>query len=141
MYMKSLFATLALALTITSAHAGFTSDVPVTIDNENNLAYGNMVSARFSDNSEELIGCGVRNYAFSDGFEYSWGFCQARIDAETSKICSTTNPALLDKMSNINDFSYISFGWDENDECTNVGFSTQSQYIPEFKDKKEKKNK
>lgn len=140
MFIKSILATMVLSFCISTASAGSTSEVPVTIDTENSIAYGNMVSARFSDNPDEIIGCGVRHYAFADGTEYSWGFCQARVEPGVVKLCSTTNPVLLDKMSNINDFSYISFGWDENDECTNVGFSTQSQYIPEFKgkDKKDK---
>ncbi|MCW8856413.1 MAG: hypothetical protein OQJ95_03545 [Kangiella sp.] len=141
MFLRSILTVMALSLCATSANAGSTSEVPVTIDTENSIAFGNMVTARFSDNPDEIIGCGVRHYAFADGTEYSWGFCQARVEPGVLQLCSTTNPVLLDKMSNINDFSYISFGWDENDECTNVGFSTQSQYIPEFQDKKDKKNK
>lgn len=139
MKIKALFITLFASAAI---NAGTSTDVPVTIDTEARTASGNMLTARFSENEFESIGCGVREFANTDGsFNFSWGFCQARLEEDANVVCSTQNPQLLDKMAAINDFSFVTFRWDENNECEYVGFSTQSQYIPEFKDKKDKKDK
>ena len=43
-------------------------------------------------------------------------------------------PELVITMAATADFSFITFNWDENDECTRIGFSTQSFYLPELDD-------
>ena len=90
------------------------------------FAFGDMASARFANNDIEFIGCGIR--VFSGGF--SFGFCQAR-DADGQRgFCSTEDPELLAAMHATSDNSFLTFAWDENEECTRIGFSTQSFYIP-----------
>ena len=137
MKMVKMMAAFALVLWAPFSMAGAVIDIPVTIDNETMMASGNMKTARFSANEQEQIGCGTRASETSAGV-FQWGFCQARIDEATTAFCSTDNPELVDKIRNINDYSFVSFRWNEEGFCTYLGFSTQSQYIPEYKDKKAK---
>ena len=96
-----------LTLFMGTLDAGFTQPAPVEIDFDNRFAVGDMVTARFSENEFELIGCGIRKIEISD-----------------TEV-----------------FSFVTFSWNEDGECTRIGNSTQSFYIPEFKDKKDKKDK
>lgn len=141
MKIKTVLLGTVVSLASASTFAGQIVDVPVDIDLDNRLAVGNMTTARFSENEFEAIGCGVRQWAFPDGTSFSWGFCQAKVEEGANQLCTTQNPELLDTMKASSDFAFVTFRWDENDECTYVGFSTQSQYIPELKDKKDKKDK
>lgn len=121
--------------------AGFTQPAPVevTINQDGSgSASGDMVTARFADNDVELIGCGIRAFFLPDGTNYQTGFCQARDADEASGVCYTDNAVLLDALKAGADYSFITFEWDENEECTRIGFSTQSFYIPEHTDKKGK---
>lgn len=127
---------LGLALVAPSAHAGLAQPAPVMLDLVNRSATGDMVTARFSANAFEFIGCGVRAVLLSDGSVFRFGFCQAGIAEDVTFTCFTENPALVDRMTDGNDFSFITFGWNADGECTRVGFSTQSFYVPEFKTKK-----
>lgn len=111
---------------------GVATDFPVEVDLDNKFAAGNMVSARFSDNDVELIGCGVRYFDDGAGGTFAFGFCQATNAAEESLFCSTTNLDLVAAIRSIADFSFISFSSDDIDECTRIGNSTQSFYIPEI---------
>ncbi len=139
MRLKTLLITL---FATTAINAGTVVEVPVTIDMDAKTATGNLTGARFSDNEFESIGCGVREIAPTDGSTgFSWGFCQARVEEDNNVVCFTQNPVLLDKMAAMNDYSYVVFRWDDNIQCEYIGFSTQSQYIPEYKDKKDKKDK
>jgi hypothetical protein len=108
----------------------------VVIDSEEQTAGGLMGTARFSDVPEEFIGCGVR-HTLVDGALDSWGWCIATKDSETSVRCKALDPELIDKMADLNHYSYVVFGWDDNGECTHFGFSTQSGQIPGFKDIKD----
>ena len=51
--------------------------------------------------------------------------------------CFTFDPRLIETMRAQNSYSFITFGWQENDqggfECFRVGFSTQSFYLPDKK--------
>ncbi len=40
----------------------------------------------------------------------------------------------MDAVNALNDFSYIVFRWIANGDCTSVGNSTQSIYLPNLKD-------
>jgi hypothetical protein len=97
------------------------------------MALGDMVTARFSDNDIEVIGCGTRMWTTGTP-TFRWGFCQVRDAANVNQLCFTENPDLLDMMKSTADYSFITFAWDADGECTHVGFSTQSFYIPDFRD-------
>lgn len=116
------------------AHAGFTQPAPVDVTlngDGSGMASGDMVTARYAENDIELIGCGVRIYDLGGGNTFEWGFCQAEdIDGERG-FCNITSQKLIDAVKSTNDYSYVVFEWDSNGECTQVGFSTQSFYIPE----------
>ena len=130
MKIKYLLPTAALTLLAGVAFGGFSNTGSVEIDLDNRLAFGNQLGAKVSDNDIELIGCGIR--VFDDGVNppFSFGFCQA-VDSEgVGASCTTTNGNLLDAMKATSAFAFIVFNWDENDECTHIGFSTQSFYIP-----------
>ncbi len=118
-----------------TVHAGAVIPSPVLVDLDNMFAQGNQVTARFADNDTDLIGCGVR--VFDDGIsQFSFGFCQATDSDEENIVCFTQNPNLLETMRANSDFAFITFNWQDDGfggfECTRVGFSTQSFYIPDF---------
>jgi hypothetical protein len=123
----------ALSLVISTASAGTVQPAPVMIDLDNMQAQGDMATARFSDNEFEFIGCGVRQFDDGSGGDFTFGFCQARVADDAGIVCVTLRSSLIDAMKSIGDYSFITFGWDENGDCTRVGISTQSFYIPEFK--------
>lgn len=114
-------------LMLPAAHAGVAQPAPVTIDLDERLAGGDQVTARYSKNDLDVIGCGVRMFAEGAG---GFGFCQAQDAEGDAALCVTTDPALLAVMGGISDFGFITFAWDEEGDCTRVGFSTQSLYLP-----------
>ncbi|MBB3169552.1 hypothetical protein [Simiduia aestuariiviva] len=136
--MKKQMIGFVLATFSTLALAGAAIDVPVEIDMDSKVAFGNMKTARFSSNEFEQIGCGTRTFGANDvdpGF--SWGFCQAQIIEGESVICfAYDKPDLIDQIKALDSFSFVTFRWDDEGNCTYVGSSTQSQYIPskKFKD-------
>ena len=135
---RYLLSTTLLVLVATTSFAGRFNEVPVTIDFDFGFADGNQLTAKTSKNDVEYIGCGVRN--FNDGFSsFRFGFCQASDAAGNAVFCDTTNPSLLDDISSISDYAYITFNWREVApgvlECTRVGSSTQSWYLPDKKAK------
>lgn len=125
---------LALAFVSALAIAGNTQPAPIAVtlnaDGSGN-AIGDMVTARYSDNEIEFIGCGIRIYDDGAGGSFQWGFCQAADSADTRAFCSTMRNDLLDVMKATSDYSFITFAWNAAGECTHIGFSTQSFYIPE----------
>lgn len=61
-------------------------------------------------------------------------FCQAGVGAdETTQqiVCFSDDPILLDAVKSISAFSFISFRWDGIGNCTAIGNSTNSFYLPE----------
>jgi hypothetical protein len=140
---KSLLLSGAMLLLSTIVFAGAVIDAPTELtlnDDGSGFALGNMVDARFAANDVELIGCGVRAVDDGSGFPFEFGFCSVRVaDGSVEGLagfCTTTSPVLIDKMNAASDYSFITFAWNANGECTNVGFSTQSFYIPENKKEK-----
>ena len=133
--MKLLIAGLVLSLCSALSFAGAAIDVPVEIDMDNKFAMGNMKTARFSENEFEQIGCGTRTVGATDtdpGF--TWGFCQAALVEGESVICfAYDKPDLVDQIKALDTFSFVTFRWDDEGNCTYVGSSTQSQYIPSKK--------
>ena len=119
----------ALSLVCTVASAGFVQPAPVTIDFTIRAAQGDQYTARNSRNKFEYIGCGVRY--FQSG---SFMFCQAGVgEALAQQItCFSDNPAFFDAVKSISAFSFIQFRWDIDGNCTFIGNSTQSFYLPDF---------
>ncbi len=131
--MKLKITLLGAALTLLAgvALAGATQSVPVDVDLDARFAFGDMVTARTGKGKDVFIGCGTRVNADP---MFTFGFCQAR-DVEGDLInCFTQNPVLLDAMAATSAYAFITFAWqDDGDggaECTRVGFSTQSFYLP-----------
>lgn len=142
MKLKRLFAAATLVLASSMVFAGLIvdSDVEVTINSDlSGTAIGSMSSARFSNNHIESIGCGVRTFGDSAGGSFSFGFCRAVMDDGSAEglagVCFTDSGDLLETMRAVADYSFITFSWDAEGECTRVGYSTQSFYIPKSKAK------
>ena len=133
MKLKQLLAVGVLALGSSVALAGLVMDQPVTVtlnaDGSGNAA-GNMVTARFSKNDVEFIGCGVRRIDNGAGGVVLFAFCQAADAANVQGFCTTDNPNLIASIGDNDDFSFITFAWNAAGECRAIGNSTQSFYIP-----------
>jgi hypothetical protein len=130
MRMKQLFPIGVLILGSSAAMAGLVSVTPVTVtvnSDNSGSASGSMSAARFSKNDVEYIGCGVRRV--EDG-AFVFGFCQASNAAGDIGFCETENPALIESIGDIDDFSFITFAWNAAGVCRAIGASTQSIYIP-----------
>ena len=116
--------------------AGFVQPAVVVVDFVNMLAEGDQNTARTAADDVSFIGCGVR--VNDDGVNppFAFGFCQAGDSEENEITCFTQNPNLLNAMGAGNDFSFITFSWRDDGsggaECTRIGFSTQSFYLPNF---------
>ncbi len=124
----------ALCLASPMASAGLYQPAPFVFDPANRVAAGDMYSVRISDNTGDFIGCGIR--AYDNGF--TTGFCQAGTGTNDGEFftCFTDNPTLLEALKAISAFSFITFRWDADGNCTHIGNSTQSLYLPSWKDKK-----
>ena len=139
--MRVIYLVLTIAMLLVSGlvFAGYLQPAPVLVafnPDGSGDAQGDMVTARFSDSALELIGCGVRYFDDGAGGSTEFGFCQARMDDGSEEglrgFCNTTNSGLLDAMKATSDFSFVTFSWNAQSECTRIGFSTQSFYLPEF---------
>lgn len=140
MTVRQLIVSIFIAGATSVVLAGATQPFPVEIDLDNRIASGDMVTARFSDNDDELIGCGVRH--IQAGTEViKFAFCQARLGPapEDLIVCNTLDPDLVEAVHAISDFSFVTFSWNEDLECTRIGNSTQSFYLPALKLQKQKK--
>lgn len=126
----------ALTLIAGGAYAGLIQPAPVTVDLVNQFASGDQNTARTVKDDVSFIGCGIR--VTDDGVNppFAFGFCQASDSEENQITCFTQNPNLLQAMGANSDFAFISFNWQDDGfggaECTRVGFSTQSFYLPNF---------
>lgn len=130
MNTRSLLAAVVLSLVTSVASAGLEQPASVTIDLTAMTASGDMLTARRAKGKAELIGCGVRHY--QGGIES--GFCQANVgdDNLTTVVCFTDDAGLLDAIKSITAFSFITFAWNASGECTRIGNSANSFYLPRF---------
>lgn len=124
-----------------SAFSGNNNPKPVTVDFEARKAFGDMFTARSTEDNNLLIGCGT--VAVSG---YSWIYCQAGDpaaeipnDPEVPFVgCWTDDPTMMEAIRVISAYSYIGFEWNddapENDPfwntCSRIQISSQSQYLP-----------
>lgn len=114
-----------------AAHAGLTQPAEVDVDLATNLALGDQVSARYSANATEFIGCGIRKIQDGAGGYFTFGFCQAEDAAGDEILCTTEDAGLLDVISSSGDYGFITFSWNPTTlECSRIGFSNQSFYLP-----------
>lgn len=130
MKIRTAIATLTLSLASSAALAGLTQPFVVEVDLVNRIASGDTVTARYSRNDVEFIGCGIRKIEDGVGGVFTFGFCQAQNIDEEQITCFTENPELLDAISSQPDFAFITFSWDEDEVCTRIGNSNQSFYLP-----------
>lgn len=121
-----------MATAATAAFAGATQPAIVDVDLNAQVATGDIISARDAKADNVFIGCGTRNFDDGAGGVFNFAFCQAEDAAGDHVACSTTNPELVRTIREINDTSFITFGWSDdgagNLTCTSMGFSTQSFY-------------
>ena len=120
----------AMAMISTAAFGGSVQPFPVDVDLVALSANGDMVTARYSANDNEFIGCGIRVFDDGAGGTFSFGFCQAEDRDGERAFCNSQNPDLLDAISSSGDFGFITFNYDEDGVCTRIGFSNQSFYLP-----------
>jgi hypothetical protein len=134
--MKKLGLGLLAAMMASTAHAGLTQPAEVDVDLVNGLAQGDQVSARYSKNNVEFIGCGTRRRALAGGGYFDNGFCQAADAAGETFTCFTTDAGLLEAIHSSGDYGFITFSWDvATGDCTRIGFSNQSFYLPKKLDR------
>jgi hypothetical protein len=126
-----------MAMLAGGANAGRIEVVPVDVNLEAGAALGSQTTAKTSANDNEFIGCGTRRTSLGNGAFFDFGFCQAGDAAGNQAICFTFDLALIEAMRSQNSYSFITFGWQDDGaggfECTRVGFSTQSFYLPDKK--------
>ena len=140
--MKYLLSVLALVFSSSMVLAGLVQPAPVMIEFQadgSGIASGDMTTVRFSENDIDVMGCGIRTIDIGGGGIYEFGFCQATMDDGSAEglgaFCSTENSDLLDTMKASNYNSFVTFSWNKDEECTRIGYSTQSFYITKGKDK------
>jgi hypothetical protein len=121
-----------LALASATALAGSVLPQPVTVTlnaDGSGTAFGDMGTARFSSNTVELIGCGVRRFDDGVGGVFFFAFCQATSAGSVAGFCSTEHPGLAEAVSALSDYSFITFSWNADGTCRTIGSSTQSFYL------------
>lgn len=161
MKLKMIVVAALIAFASSLVLAGYVQPAPVTItigDDGSVFVGGDMLSARDDDtkdtgpedddkNEDVFIGCGTRTFDDGAGGSFQTMFCQARglqadqltgepLDPEVvvRAFCSTDNPAVIAGFSGVNDYSYLTFSYNESDGiCTRIGVSSQSFYLPKTK--------
>ena len=132
MRMKQVISTAALLLGSAAAMAGLVQPAPVEIttnEDGSGYAWGDLVTARYSDNDVEVIGCGVRRSDAGDEFTLL-AFCQATTADNVRVACFTDDSRLIESLAALNVYSYVSFSWDADLVCTSISTSTNSFYLP-----------
>lgn len=126
----------AIAMIATDAAAGLTQPAEVDVDLTNSIALGDQVSARYTADATQFIGCGMRRRALAGGGYFDNGFCQAEDAKGEHIVCQTTDAGLLEAIRSSGDYGFITFSWDaKTSECTRIGFSNQSFYLPKNLDR------
>ena len=114
---------LAAALAVQSANAGYYYSSPITVGTGG--AYGGMHSARVSSDSNQFIGCAAYGAVNTSSTYVS---CAARDAAGHSLYCATYNPSyyVWQSAMGVNDSSFIIFNVDANGNCTYIYHSNSS---------------
>ena len=115
-------------------HAGLEQPFPVDVDLVGMGASGDTYTARTSAGDTEYIGCGSRTIDNGLGTLFEFGFCQAEDVDGDAITCTTQNADLINAIRSVSDYAFITFSWQDDGfggaECTRVGHSTQSFYLP-----------
>lgn len=133
--MKSIMLLAILGLFSGLAFAGYLQPAPIQITmnpDGSGMASGDMVSARFANDDQSNIGCGTRTYA--SGSVSNYAFCQVRDSNGVQAMCTVFDSELMKGIASIGDYSFIVFSWNADGECVQMGASTQSMYMPDFRD-------
>lgn len=133
MKFVQLFLVAALMVFSAPTLAGDTASVELEVVVNADLsgtASGDMTTVRFSDNEFEEIGCATRHFDFGYGSEFSIALCRATDANGVRYFCQSENPLFVDAINAIVENSFVTFSWDANGQCTRMGFSTRSLYIP-----------
>lgn len=130
MHSRQILVFIFLALFSSLAFSGLTQPAPVNVDLDNLFADGDQWTARTDDDNDVFIGCGIRKFDNGLGGATAFGFCQAEDDEGERAFCNTFNAELLDAMASTSAFAYLTFSYNEDGECTRIGNSTQSFYLP-----------
>jgi len=86
---------------------------------------GSMVSARYSTDSNQNIGCTA--YALGT---YTWTACFATDKAGNSLVCGSSDPRWAEAVQSMTDSSFISFTVTDNDgDCKFVGVKSGSDLL------------
>jgi hypothetical protein len=134
MRMYQAISVAVLLLGSSPAMAGLVQPAPVSVtlfSIGGGRASGDMATARFSKDSVAFIGCGVRRIYSIDGSFGVFGFCEARTSSGVTGTCFSQDPALIESLASISDYSFIVFSWNASGACTSIGNSTQSVYLPD----------
>ena len=123
------FLAATLILFASTAFAGLYLPERVTVDLQERLANGDMYSARYSRGDSEFIGCGLYTLDDYNGGYAAFAFCQAQDANGVVAFCATQNAGLIEAIRALGDFSSVTFRWDENDQCTDIGSSIQSYFL------------
>ncbi len=119
---------LLLLFVATTTNAGLYLAEPVVVDLINRSASGDMWSARYSDQSDSFIGCGVTSVSAELGGG-QFAFCQAQDAAGVSVFCAINDPALIESVQAMTSDVVLRFQWNTANECTVVNVSAQSYSI------------
>lgn len=115
-FSRGLAGLVAAGVLSSAAFAGQTQPAVVQVELGDGIgsATGDLITARTDKDDEVFIGCGTRNFEDGVGGLFSTAFCQAR-DAEGDQAtCFATNPDLIQTIREINDFSFVTFGWTDD---------------------------
>ncbi|SEM78637.1 hypothetical protein SAMN05444354_12319 [Stigmatella aurantiaca] len=112
--MKTKYLPLILTAMLSSgiASAGMKYDSPLFIDLEYRMAGGSLPAVRNSSDFYSALECTITVRTTG-----TVGNCYAQTAQATYK-CETTSPQFLEAIRSISDNSFISFGWDSNNNCT-----------------------
>jgi hypothetical protein len=125
MMKKSILSVLTLAAIGGAAHAGWTHQHPVEI--QDTYANGQSGAARNSADDKQWIGCQL----FSFGAGSLVGVCGAADEKGNVASCYFQNvPELTAVVQAIGTDSWIGFGWNDVGECTTVLSDTSSYNEP-----------
>jgi hypothetical protein len=118
-------AVLAAGLMVTTAFAGSKISQPVSINDADKQANGDLGFARNTADTVQYIGCYV-----NDTGNGGAGICQARDAAGVTRSCSTTNDFMVDTIKSLKGDSSLYFRWNEDGNCTMVIVRNRSSYAP-----------
>jgi hypothetical protein len=105
------------------AGAGQRGGEPVSFGN--NSAQGSLGNVRNTSDRTQLIGCTL--LGFPSGVR---AVCVATNSAGTTRMCSSTEPGIIQAVQSINSDSFVFFEFNGSGDCTSVQVEAFSHYAP-----------